>query len=121
MIIDSHAHIVPSNLIKEIKKTVHLFPSLELISSKENFGFSFCKTKSTRPVSNKLTDVEKRLKWMDQQKIDIQIVGGWVDMFGYQLPNEEGTKWCELINHHLKSFSEESKGRFLSLACLPMQ
>ena len=58
---------------------------------------------------------------MDQQNIDIQIVGGWVDMFGYQLPNEEGTKWCELINHHLKFFSEESKGRFLSLACLPMQ
>ena len=121
MIIDSHAHIVPSNLIKEIKKTVHLFPSLELISSKESFGFSFCKTKSTRPVSNKLTDVEKRLKWMDQQNIDIQIVGGWVDMFGYQLPNEEGTKWCELINHHLKLFSEDSKGRFFSLACLPMQ
>jgi len=27
---------------------------------------------------------------MDEQRIDRQVVGGWLDMFGYELPAEEG-------------------------------
>jgi aminocarboxymuconate-semialdehyde decarboxylase len=33
-----------------------------------------------------LSDVAAHTAWMDQQGIDRQVIGGWVDMFGYELP-----------------------------------
>ncbi len=121
MIIDSHAHLVPPDLIEEIKDVSSDFPSIEIISSDKSISFSFSKNKSTRPINHKLSDVKERINWMDHQNIDMQVVGGWVDMFGYQIPAEEGIRWSEIINRHLKTFSDKSNGRFLSLATLPMQ
>tara|TARA_B100000287_G_scaffold32529_1_gene30223 strand:+ start:149 stop:1123 length:975 start_codon:yes stop_codon:yes gene_type:complete len=121
MIIDSHAHLVPPDLIEEIKDVSSNFPSIEIISSNKSISFSFLKNKSTRPISNKLFDVQERINWMDKQNITLQVVGGWVDMFGYQIPVEEGIRWSEMINRHLKVFSDQSNGRFLPLATLPMQ
>ena len=121
MIIDSHAHLVPPDLIEEIKDVSSNFPSIEVISSDKSVSFSFSKNKSTRPISHKLSDVQERINWMDKQNIDMQVVGGWVDMFGYQIPVEEGIIWSKMINRHLKTFSDKSNRRFLSLATLPMQ
>ncbi len=121
MIIDSHAHLVPPDLIEEIKDVSLNFPSIEIISSNKSISFSFLKNKLTRPISNKLFDVKERINWMDKQNITLQVVGGWVDMFGYQIPVEEGIRWSEMINRHLKIFSDQSNGRFLPLATLPMQ
>ena len=121
MIIDSHAHLVPPDLIEEIKDVSSKFPSIEIISSDKSVSFSFSKNKSTRPISHKLSDVQERINWMDKQNIDMQVVGGWVDMFGYQMPVEEGIIWSKMINRHLKTFSDKSNSRFLSLATLPMQ
>ena len=121
MIIDSHAHLVPPDLIEEIKDVSSNFPSIEVISSDKSVSFSFSKNKSTRPISHKLSDIQERINWMDKQNIDMQVVGGWVDMFGYQIPAEEGIIWSKMINRHLKNFSDKSNSRFLSLATLPMQ
>ena len=41
-------------------------------------------------------------------------------MLGYEIPADEGQRWSELINHHLKEFCAENP-RFLPLASLPMQ
>jgi aminocarboxymuconate-semialdehyde decarboxylase len=57
---------------------------------------------------------------MNTNGIDIQVIGGWLDMFGYEIPADEGQRWSNLINHHLKEFCAENP-RFLPLASLPMQ
>ena len=43
MIIDSHAHLVPPDLIEEIKDVSSHFPSIEVISSDKSVSFSFSK------------------------------------------------------------------------------
>ena len=121
MIIDSHSHFVPQTLLEEIKDVISSFSSVKLIKSDNNFGFSFSDTLPTRPVSEKLSDKSWRLAWMDSHSIDVQVVGGWLDMFGYQMPVEEGINWSKLINKHLKSFCDQSNNRFLPLGTLPMQ
>jgi len=121
MIIDSHAHFVPPTLLEEIADTAGAFPSLQLIPYDRDFGFSFAGGKATRPVSKLLSDTAGRLAWMDSHKIDTQVVGGWLDMFGYELPVDQGTRWARLINKHLKSFADGSDARFLPLATVPMQ
>jgi aminocarboxymuconate-semialdehyde decarboxylase len=120
MIIDCHAHLVPPSLLTAIRAEAGKFPSVKLVEDGPGFGFSFAGGKPTRPVSKPLSDVAARLKWMDEQKIERQVVGGWLDMFGNELPAEEGTRWAQLINTHLLEMSE-TEPRFIPLATVPLQ
>lgn len=119
MIIDCHAHLVPGTLVDAIRQQAGSFPSLRAIEEGGSLGFSFADSKPTRPVAKPLMDVDARRKWMAEQGIDRQLVGGWLDMFGYQLPADEGTRWSQLINEHLAAL--KSGTPFVPLATLPMQ
>ena len=120
MIIDSHAHLVPPALLEAIRADKAHFPSVKLIEDGGSIGFSFAGNKPTRPVSKPLSDIAGRLKWLDDNKIERQIVGSWLDMFGNELPAEEGTRWSRLINTHLAAIAKEQP-RFIPLATVPLQ
>jgi aminocarboxymuconate-semialdehyde decarboxylase len=120
MIIDCHAHLVPPSLLAAIRTQAASFPSIRLIEDGGSLGFSFAGGKPTRPVSKPLSDMPGRLKWMDEQKIERQVVGGWLDMFAYEVPAEEGAKWARLINAHLAQ-TAKSEPRFVPLATVPLQ
>src|SRR5262245_4770481 len=57
---------------------------------------------------------------MEKNGIARQVVGGWVDMFGYELPAAEGAAWAGLINAHLRA-AAEAEPRFVPLATVPLQ
>lgn len=120
MIIDSHAHLVPPDLLQAIRADATRFPSVRLIEDAGSLGFSFAGGKPTRPVSKPLSDTAARLAWMDEQGIDRQVVGGWVDMFGYELPPAEGEAWSRLINEALMA-AAGVEPRFVPLATVPLQ
>ena len=120
MIIDCHAHIVPPALLDAIRADKAQFPSIKLIEEGGSLGFSFAGNKPTRPVSKPLSDVAARLAWLDTNKIDRQVVGGWLDMFAYEIPIEEGLRWSRLINTHLAKLAKEQP-RFIPLATVPLQ
>ncbi|MBR1256348.1 amidohydrolase [Bradyrhizobium sp. AUGA SZCCT0240] len=120
MIIDCHAHLVPPALLDAIRDAKGNFPSVKLIEEAGSLGFSFAGGKPTRPVSKPLTDVASRLQWMNSNKIDRQVVAGWLDMFGYELPAEEGIRWSRLINSALSDIAK-TEPRFIPLATVPLQ
>lgn len=120
MIIDCHAHLVPPSLLDAIRSQAANFPSIRLIEEGGSLGFSFAGGKPTRPVSKPLSDVPARLQWMDTQKVERQVVGGWLDMFGYETPAEEGARWSRLINSHLAQAGKDEP-RFIPLATVPLQ
>jgi aminocarboxymuconate-semialdehyde decarboxylase len=120
MIIDCHAHLVPPSLIEAIRAKAASFPSVRLIEEGGSVGFSFAGGKPTRPVSKPLSDMAARLNWLDDNKIERQVVGGWLDMFGYELPAEEGVRWSQLINEHLAAAARKEP-RFVPLATAPLQ
>lgn len=120
MIIDSHAHLVPPDLLVDIRKSKDRFPSLKVIDDGASLAFAFAGGKATRPVSKPLSDMAARLAWMNQQGIDAQVVGGWVDMFGYELPAAEGETWSRLINDALMA-AAKTEPRFIPLATVPLQ
>ena len=74
------------------------FPNVRQIEDGGSLAFAFAGGKPTRPVSKPLSDIPARLAWMGKQGIDKQVVGGWVDMFGYELPGAEGEAWSRLAN-----------------------
>lgn len=120
MIIDCHAHLVPPSLIAAVRDNAVKFPSLKLVPDGDAFGFSFAGGKATRPVAKPLSDQPARLKWMDEQKIERQVCGGWLDMFGYELPADEGVAWSRMINDHLAQAAKDNP-RFIPLATVPLQ
>src|SRR5262249_60660758 len=86
----------------------------------ERRASGFAGGKPTGRVSKPLSDFKARLAWMDQQGIDRQVVGGWVDMFGYELPAAEGEAWSRLINEALLA-AAKAQSRFVPLATVPLQ
>src|SRR5690349_10115283 len=120
MIIDCHAHFVPPSLLDAIRAQAPDFPSLRLIEEGGGIGFAFAGSKPTRPVSKPLSDLPGRLKWMDSQSIDRQVVGGWLDMFGNDLPPAEGVRWSRLANEHMAK-AAAAEPRLIPLATLPLQ
>jgi aminocarboxymuconate-semialdehyde decarboxylase len=57
---------------------------------------------------------------MDSQGIDRQVVGGWVDSFGYELPPAEGEAWSRLANDAMLA-AGNAESRLVPLATVPMQ
>jgi aminocarboxymuconate-semialdehyde decarboxylase len=57
---------------------------------------------------------------MDKQGIDRQVVGGWVDSFGYELPAAEGEAWSRLANDAMRA-AGNAEPRLVPLATVPMQ
>jgi aminocarboxymuconate-semialdehyde decarboxylase len=119
MIIDCHAHLVPPELLAAIRIDAAKFPHARLIDDGGSLAFSFAGAKPTRPVSKPLSDIAARVAWMAKQGIDKQVVGGWVDMFGYELPGAEGEAWSRLTNDCLMA-AAKAEPRFVPLATVPL-
>jgi aminocarboxymuconate-semialdehyde decarboxylase len=120
VIIDSHAHLVPPPLLEAIRSGAARLPSVRLTEQEGSLAFCFAGAKPTRPVSKPLGDIAARVAWMVKNGIDRQVVGGWVDMFGYELPAAEGAAWAQLINDNLAA-AAKAEPRFVPLATVPLQ
>lgn len=120
MNIDIHAHFAPQSMFEDLKRNIGRFPSVELLQSDGGFQLAFAGRKPTRPVMPKLRETGQRLRWMDERDIGHQVSGGWLDMFGYELPAEEGAAWSCMINEQLLRACE-SEPRLTPLASVPMQ
>jgi aminocarboxymuconate-semialdehyde decarboxylase len=120
MIIDSHAHLMPPAHLDAIRKERARFPSVAVIEKDGSIALAFSGGKPTRPVSNGLSDIATRIAWLDKQAIDRQVVGGWVDAFGYELPAAEGEAWSRLANDAMLS-EAKAEPRLVPLATVPMQ
>ncbi|HZL61297.1 MAG TPA: amidohydrolase family protein [Pseudolabrys sp.] len=119
MIVDCHAHLVPPELLAAIRKDAAKFPNVRLIEDGGSLALAFSGGKPTRPVSKPLSDIAGRVAWMAKQGIDRQVVGGWVDMFGYELPGAESEAWSRLANDALLA-AAKTEPRFVPLATVPL-
>ncbi len=119
MIVDAHAHLVPPDLLAAIRKDAAKFPGVRLIEDAGSLAFAFGGAKPTRPVSKPLSDIPGRLAWMAKNGIDKQVVGSWVDMFGYELPGPESEAWSRLTNDALLATAKAER-HFVPLATVPL-
>jgi len=119
MIVDCHAHLVPPELLAAIRKDAATFPNVRLIADNGSLALAFAGGKPTRPVSKPLSDIPARLAWMAKNGIDKQVVGGWVDMFGYELPGPESEAWSRLANDVLLA-AAKAEPHFVPLATVPL-
>jgi aminocarboxymuconate-semialdehyde decarboxylase len=120
MIIDVHAHYTPQTLLDDLKSQRRLFPSLKVTPEKDSLSFKFAHGDATRPIMARLSDVAARRAWLDKSGVQKQVVGGWLDMFGYELPADEGADWSRFMNEHMLK-AVKSVEAFTPLCTVPMQ
>jgi aminocarboxymuconate-semialdehyde decarboxylase len=119
MIIDAHAHFVPQALLDEALSQRE-FPSVKAVNENGGIRFSFGSDAAKRPVPAGMSDVDRRRKWLSSRGIDKQVVGGWLDMYGYDLPADEGREWSRFLNAHLLKATKQIPF-LVPLATVPMQ
>jgi aminocarboxymuconate-semialdehyde decarboxylase len=118
-VIDVHAHLVPQVLIDRLAKR----PAPGVAMTDESggrFAFALEGAAPTRPLPPRLIDVDRRVTWMNEQGIDLQIVATWADIFGYAMEPGRGTEWSRILNDTLLE-AVSGSNRFAALATLPMQ
>ena len=120
MIIDIHAHYLPSLLYQRFDAEAAKFPGVQLLRSGKETRLRFPGGEATRPISPKLSDLGERRDWMDRNGIDHQLVGGWLDSFGYELAANEGLAWSRFINTCMRD-ALAGERRFTPLATVPLQ
>jgi len=120
VIVDVHAHYLPKLLLERFNAARAAFPGVELLRDDQGARFRFPGTEATRPVAPRLSDLADRKKWMQDNGIDHQLVGGWMDVYGYELPPQEGLAWSRYSNACMKDALADEK-RFTPLATVPLQ
>ncbi len=120
LIIDIHAHFIPKCLYERFDANAAKFPAVKLLRDDKGIRMQFPGTEPTRPISPKLSDLNDRRAWMDKNGIDHQLVGGWLDSFGYELPVQEGLAWSRFINDCMWDQLKDET-RFTPLATVPLQ
>ena len=119
MIIDTHAHVVPATLLDALRAEKHLFPSVKLHDAAAP-RMEFAKGGPGRPIQPRLHDLAQRKDWLAKACVDHQLVGGWTDVYGYDLPPEEGADWARFYNEHMAK-DAAALSQLSALATVPLQ
>lgn len=120
MIVDMHAHMLPQATLEALGGGAERFPSVELIEADGSFRLSFASGPPTRPVAPGLRHDAPRREFMAAQGLDLQLPGGWLDAFGYEIPAAEGADWSRFLNQGLQD-AAAANPRLRPLATVPMQ
>ena len=120
MIIDTHAHLLPQSTLEALRNLTKDFPSVDLIEKDEKFQLAFAGGKPTRPIMPKLRLFGPRQQFMASTGIDLQLPGGWLDSYGYEIPAEEGADWSRFLNEGMLADCRDRDG-VIPLATVPLQ
>ena len=70
--------------------------------------------------SRACTILAQRREWLTKARVDHQLVGGWTDVYGYDLPGEEGADWARFYNEHMAK-DAAALNQLTALATVPLQ
>jgi aminocarboxymuconate-semialdehyde decarboxylase len=125
--VDIHAHHLPASFLRRVREEAvrRQFPhcAVEEVAG-GSVRFKIGAEPWTRPVTPGLVALDARTAKLASRAIVAQLNGGWLDVFGYSLPADEGAAWSALLNDSLsESLAEASTGEvtYLPLATVPLQ
>jgi aminocarboxymuconate-semialdehyde decarboxylase len=118
--IDIHAHLVPNALWKAVDAGAEWYGFRQ--ESGGRLADVVGNGKRTNLTSDKLRYTpEERLKDMDAQSIDVQVVSIHTPFFGYHLDASQGARLASEVNDEIAGMTRQWPTRFAGLATLPMQ
>ena len=119
-VIDIHAHFTPKLLFERFDSGLEKSTGTKLLHDNKGMSLLFPGDDAPRAIMPRLTDIADRLAWMDNNGIDHQLVGGWLESFGYELPPAQGLAWGRHMNRCMLD-ELANQPRFTALATVPLQ
>ena len=118
--IDIHAHLVPQSLWKAVDAKAEWYGFRQEAGDKlaAVAGGGKRNTFSSPKVRY---STEERLKDMDAQGVDVQVVSIHTPFMGYHLDAAQGSALARDVNDEIAGMTREFPKRFAGLATLPMQ
>jgi aminocarboxymuconate-semialdehyde decarboxylase len=117
---DVHAHVAPPHLLADLAAGRARFPHVEVRRHEGGHVVAFGGGAPTRPVAAGLTDPGRRAAWLTEQGIGCQVVSGWLDSFGYELPADEGADWAAALTEGIATVAAADR-RLIPLGTVPLQ
>lgn len=118
--IDIHAHIIPDSMWRAVdaKQEWHGYKH----EAGEGLGAMIaCGARTTFTSPKVRYSLEQRIKDMDEQKVDVQVLSIHTPFVGYHLTPEQGLALAREFNDEVSATVRRSNGRLAGLATLPMQ
>ncbi|HXP93684.1 MAG TPA: amidohydrolase family protein [Candidatus Binatia bacterium] len=120
-IVDLHAHHVARELIDAIRKDDGAH-NVTVKTDDQNRAWVHLSGRSANaPLAPGLSDIDKRLAWMDEQGVAVQLLAGWMDLSAYNIPVEDAKWFTRLQNETLTAYVQAHPGRFFGAAAVPLQ
>ena len=92
--IDIHAHGVPKEFLEEVRRT--RLGGVDVVTTDDGgYILTFPNCKPLRPAAGIMLDFTQRLSWLDEQGMQQQLIGPWLDLHGQELPASDGQVWVE--------------------------
>jgi len=118
--IDIHAHLVPRSLWKAADAQTEWYGFRHQPGA--GAGTMVGGGKSTALTSPKVRYTpEERMKDMDAQGVDVQVISIHTPFFGYHLDAAQGRALARDVNDEIAATARQYPARFAGLATLPMQ
>ncbi len=120
-VIDVHAHFVPPDVLETLNDRGRDF-GIDLVETQP--GCHCCRFESgmqIRPFFDTLMNTGHRLRQMDEQGVDREVLSIWTDIFGYDLPAAKGALWHTALNDSLTRLCDAHAERFSWLASGALQ
>lgn len=119
MKIDIHSHFMPQISQAEAAR---LDPGrAPWLKTDGRSGQIMVGDKPFRPVNDLLWDPERRVEYLDEQQVDIQIMCATPVMFGYEQPVDKALPWAQLMNDKALEMAASAPDRLKVLAQVPLQ
>jgi aminocarboxymuconate-semialdehyde decarboxylase len=117
-LIDFHAHYLAPSLVERIQRG-EFGPHLTATGQPGQTRFRFPETTS-RSLFGAMTDIQERIRHLDECHITIQVLSTWIDMFGYDLPEDVATTYHTRVNEGLAEAVGSCPDRLRFLASVPL-
>jgi aminocarboxymuconate-semialdehyde decarboxylase len=116
-VVDLHCHFIPPALIDRLAKE----GAAHSITVNDERTVSFAGRASTQKVPAGMLDLGRRLRWMDEQGIEVQVLSAWMDFSAYELDPEDGAWLARALNELTVEALAAHPDRFRAMAAVPLQ
>ena len=118
--IDLHCHFIPPALIERIR-TDGAARGITVERRGDKEFVNFAGRDATQPFPEGMLDLEERLRWMDANGIEIQVLSAWMDFSAYVLDPEDGRWLANSLNELTVEAISRWPDRFRAMAAVPLQ
>ena len=115
--IDLHCHFIPPALLDRIASD----GAAHSIAVTDDERVSFAGKRSTQKFPPGMRDLTDRLKRMDEQGVDLQIISAWMDFAGLELAPTDGAWLARTLNELTIEAIAPHGDRFRAMAAVPLQ